>query len=168
MEARCEKETDYIKLARMVSGKLEDTEWTRKLLSSAEEKCGDLAGYVVLAGAVVDILNDKGYAASLYIKAEGICSDRDDYERLIAAAARQGSDALKEIHSAAEKKLSQSRDLVFLAESILKHFSDATWARAVYTKAEQTADANGRYELAVSISDKLNDLKWASQVRRSL
>jgi hypothetical protein len=53
-----------------------------------------------------------------------------------------------------------------LAESVLRRFSDAPWARQVYEKAEQASDANTyMFELATSISNKLDDGKWASRLR---
>ena len=55
---------------------------------------------------------------------------------------------------------------MYLAESILRRFSDTPWARQVYVKAEQAADANTyMFELATSISNKLDDGKWVSRLR---
>ncbi|MBW1971037.1 MAG: hypothetical protein JRI82_16370 [Deltaproteobacteria bacterium] len=53
-----------------------------------------------------------------------------------------------------------------MAESILRRFSDTPWARQVYAKAEKTSDANTyMFELATSITNKLDDGKWATRLR---
>ena len=58
-------------------------------------------------------------------------------------------------------------EFVYLAESILKHFSDTQWARRVYEKAEVAPDINAYgYELAISLADKFKDPQWASRIRR--
>ena len=71
-----------------------------------------------------------------------------------------------QIHSSAENKFRETRDFIYLAESIFRRFSDNPWARQVYAKAEKASDANTyMFELATSIANKLDDRKWASRLR---
>jgi len=71
------------------------------------------------------------------------------------------------MHRGAEEKLNTTHDLVYLAESILNHFSDTGWATRVYNKAEQAMDVHAYgYELAKSLTDKLGDRTWARRIRQ--
>ena len=74
---------------------------------------------------------------------------------------------VRQIHSSAENKFSETRDFIYLAESILKRFSDNAWARNVYAKAAKASDVDTyKFDLAASITNKLDDTKWAFQLRR--
>ncbi|MFC1858088.1 hypothetical protein ACFL9U_08660, partial [Thermodesulfobacteriota bacterium] len=91
-----------------------------------------------------------------------------DYESLISQVQQQAADddLLRQLHSSAESKFKETKDFIFLAESILKCFSDIPWTRQVYAKAEQATDANANAsELATSIARKLDDRKWVVRVR---
>jgi hypothetical protein len=122
-----------------------------------------------VAGSVLTLLSDRQWAESIYTKADAGCSDRDHYYKLMTSVWNQthDKDLLKQMHRSAEDKLNTTSDLVYLAESILKYFSDTGWATRVYGKAEQAMDIRAYgYELAKSLADKLGDRKWARRVRQ--
>jgi hypothetical protein len=75
-------------------------------------------------------------------------------------------DLLRKLHSSAENKFRETRDFIYLAESIISRFSDIPWARQAYAKAEKASDTSTDLsELATSINNKLDDRKWAVRLR---
>ena len=75
---------------------------------------------------------------------------------------------VRKILSQLEEKCEKETDFVKLATFGAEKTGDKKWARSIYAKAEQTIDAGLRYELAISLAEKLNDRKWAFRVRRHL
>jgi hypothetical protein len=86
---------------------------------------------------------------------------------LARTAAQQtgDTDVVRGIVQSIEPKASSAHDLKTLAECVLSTLQDEQWARRIYQKALQAADADQRLgELVVSIKNRLGDEAWARKL----
>ena len=168
MDAGISEPNDYIKLASTVNEIVGDEEWTRKLLQESENNASDRFTLLTIAGKVLGSLGDENWASKLYGQVADQCGDKFQFEQLFDIVERQGAGRkiLETLHTTAENKLSSARDLVSLAESVVRRFGDEEWARSLYNKAlEDPAVPQLKFDIAASVEKVLADRKLAGTIR---
>jgi hypothetical protein len=75
---------------------------------------------------------------------------------------------LRRLHTKAEERLSNAKDLSSLAESVARRFDSQDWARTIYKKAVEASDLQKvKFDVAASVEKVLGDRSLAGTIRNS-
>ena len=128
-----------MKLAAVVAKKLNDKDWAKNLLETAEQNCQTSYDLTFVGGAYLRLLEDQDKAIALFEAAEAQCTDQASYAGLINLIQGQTKDPsyLTRVLLSAQKKLTGFDDLLFLAETACVQLSDNQLASRIYRQAEE-------------------------------
>ncbi len=169
-ESKSQFPVEFVKVAEVLGGPLEDRDSAAELYSQAEDMCFDGSEFLTVGVSLASTLGDKDKSRELINKGIGELKDPAEIIKLASVAEKVlGDDELAtSLFARVEENCKSLEDYRDLAEKV-KKTGDAETAGTVYAKAERyLSDVSSRVEYAAGAKEILGDTELAAKILAEL